>query len=98
MFGKCTNLGVFGSDDGPEFGDGDLSLVFGTALVDDLNDGFLAARVGRNDPFELILVREVVPEHIIFDQYYRYVFKNLLDVFERRDFGCVIGNGVFIAV
>ena len=55
-----TNLGVFGSDDGPELGDGDLSLVFGTALVD-LNEGFFVARVARDDPFELRLVREVVP-------------------------------------
>ena len=58
---KTTNLGVFGSDDGPEFGDGDRSLVFGTAFVV-LNDGFLVVRVARDDPFELILVREVVPE------------------------------------
>lgn len=77
---RDLKLGVFGSDDGPEFGDGDRSLVFGTAFVA-LNDGFLVARVARDDPFELILVREVV-----------------LDVFERSDFGCVIGNGVFIAV
>ena len=27
-----------------------------------LNDGFLVVRVARDDPFELILVREVVPE------------------------------------
>ena len=58
---KTTYLGVFGSDDGPEFGDGDRSLVFGTAFVA-LNDGFLVARVARDDPFELILVREVVPQ------------------------------------
>ena len=63
MFGS-TNLGVFGSDDGPEFGDGDLSLVFGTAFVD-LNEGFFVARVARDDPFELRLVREVVPKSYI---------------------------------
>ena len=57
-----TYLGVLGSEDGPEFGEGDRSLVFGTCAFVDLNEGFFVARVGRDDPFELILVREVVPK------------------------------------
>ena len=56
-------LGVLGSEDGPEFGDGDLSLVFESVLVF-LKEGFLAVLGTRDDPFEFRLVSDVVPERI----------------------------------